>query len=66
MKLLAGHPIYLHAVICPEHGVVELNLEQYEHQLSVPSRPWTCPVCGGAAKWDKNCLATEADEDAIY
>ena len=41
-----------YAVLCMEHGSVELDDTEYMVQLSRPFALWTCPSCGKDAEWD--------------
>lgn len=51
------------AVICPIHGQVKIDRDQYVRQMSCGDRPWRCPmmvvepmpgVCGEDAEFDEN------------
>jgi len=42
----------LFAVICPQDGQVFITEEDYERQLMMPDALWTCPKCGGIARFD--------------
>ena len=58
-----------YAVICREHGSVELTEEQYEAQMLEPDACWFCPQCGGRALWDDDVyeqwLEDNGDPDIV-
>jgi hypothetical protein len=40
------------ALICPKHGRVGLNEDQYRSCLARPHERWKCPICGSKATFD--------------
>ena len=34
------------------HGLVYLTQEEYDRQMSAPSKTWRCPICRYEAQWD--------------
>lgn len=33
-------------------GLVDMDKAEYQRQMAKPSARWTCPQCGGLARWD--------------
>lgn len=42
------------AVICAEHGRVDIDQAEYERQLAMPHAMWRCPACGNVASFDED------------
>lgn len=40
------------AIICNDHGFVELSDEDYQVQLAAADDVWKCPICGESAAFD--------------
>lgn len=39
-------------IICRQHGHVDIDEANYEHQMAKPNSFWCCPKCGSVAMFD--------------
>lgn len=39
-------------VICPEHGKVDIDYQEYMNQMFRPNERWVCPICKQIAEFD--------------
>lgn len=53
------------AVICADHGSVDIDQTEYERQLARPHAMWRCPACGDVALFDEDRFeALHPDDDS--
>ena len=39
-------------IICRLHGQVDIEKQDYDHQMSIPNAHWRCPICKQNAEFD--------------
>ena len=40
-------------IICPHHGQVDLDMEEYMDQMRAVDSLWKCPCCRSASEFDE-------------
>ena len=41
-------------IICPNHGAVDIDKDEYISQMRNPWAKWKCPKCGTISEFDDN------------
>lgn len=40
-------------VLCPIHGAVDIDKDEYMRQMSNPNARWACPICRSVSEFDE-------------
>lgn len=39
-------------IVCPHHGKVDIDYDEYMRQMYMPDSRWKCPCCGMVSEFD--------------